>query len=117
MKLSQKRALFSKLFAELIIWAHENGMYVAIDQVKRTQAEANANAKSGAGIANSNHLVGLAGDLILYEGPGYEYKTKTSDYQRLGNKWKSMHQLCCWGGDFTTRSDGNHFSLEHNGVK
>lgn len=117
MKLSQKRALFSKLFAELIIWAHENGMYVAIDQVKRTQAEANANAKSGAGIANSNHLVGLAGDLILYEGENYEYKDKSEDYKRLGDKWKTMHPLCRWGGDFKTRVDGNHFSLEHNGVK
>jgi len=117
MKLSQKRALFSRLFAELIVWAHAQGMYVAIDQVKRTQAEANANAKSGAGISNSNHLVGLAGDLILYEGENYEYKDKSEDYKRLGDKWKTMHPLCCWGGDFKTRVDGNHFSLEHNGVK
>lgn len=117
MKLSQKRALFSRLFAELVVWAHEQNKYVAIDQVKRTEAEAKSNAKSGAGIANSNHLHGLAGDLILYETEDYIYRSKSEDYKELGEKWKSMHPLCRWGGDFKTRVDGNHFSLEHNGVK
>lgn len=123
MKLSAKRALFTKLLAELILWAHQNHMLVALDQVKRTQAEANSNAAKGAGISNSLHLVGLAADLILYQDDPttpeveHEYRADSASYKRLGDKWKSMHPLCRWGGDFTKPVDGNHFSLEHNGVK
>jgi hypothetical protein len=32
----------------------------------------------------------------------------------LGKYWKRQHPLCRWGGDF---QDGNHYSLEHEGVK
>lgn len=98
-------------------------MLVALDQVKRSQADANANAKSGAGISNSLHLIPLAADLILYkddpstEEVEYEYRPDSAAYKPLGEKWKSMHPLCRWGGDFSKPVDGNHFSLEHNGVK
>ena len=112
MKLSEKRVLFTGLVAQLIQWGHENGYMVAIDQAKRTEAEAKANAKSGKGITNSLHLIPLAVDLVLYiDG---EYKTKTEDYRALGEYWESLSPLARWGGRF---NDGNHFSLEHNGVK
>lgn len=106
------------------MWCAENKHYVALDQVKRTQAEANANAKSGAGISNSLHLSGLAADLILYlddpKTPAvieHDYASRSEDYKILGEKWKTMHPLARWGGDFKSRPDGNHFSLEHNGVR
>lgn len=112
MKLSEKRVLFTKLLAELILWAHENKYMVAIDEAKRSQAQANANAASGKGISNSLHLIPLAADLVLYING--EYKTATSDYKVLGEKWESLHPLCAWGGRF---NDGNHFSLMHEGRK
>lgn len=85
---------------------------IAIDEAKRSQAQAQANAKSGAGIANSLHLIPLAADFVLYiDGV---YKTETSDYKALGMYWESLSPLARWGGHF---KDGNHFSLEHNGVK
>jgi len=116
MKLSEKRALFTQLLAQLILWAGtQDRVSVALDQVKRTQAEADANAKSGAGISNSLHLLGLAGDLILYKDG--KYMDKSEDYKFLGDYWKSLHPLCRWGGDFKSRPDGNHFSLEHEGVQ
>lgn len=33
----------------------------------------------------------------------------------LGDKWKSYHELCRWGGDFKSRDD-NHISIEHAGT-
>lgn len=113
MKLSEKRVLFTGLLGKLIAWGHENGYMIAIDQAKRTQAEADANAKSGAGISNSLHLIPLAADFVLYING--EYKTQTEDYKALGIYWKSLHRDCRWGGDFS-KPDGNHFSLQHNGV-
>ncbi len=43
-------------------------------------------------------------------------QSRPHDYKVLGDKWKTMHSLARWGGDFR-RADGGHFSLEHNGVK
>lgn len=114
MKLSEKRILFSQLISKLVLWAAENGYDLAYDQVKRSQAEATANAASGKGISNSLHLVGLAADLNLYINGVYQETTEA--HKAIGEKWKSMHPLARWGGDFT-RKDGNHYSLEHNGVK
>lgn len=115
MKLSEKRILFSQLISKLVLWAAENGYDLAYDQVKRSQAEATANAASGKGISNSLHLVGLAADLNLYINGVYQETTEA--HKIIGEKWKSMHSLARWGGDFKSRPDGNHYSLEHNGVK
>ena len=114
MKLSEKRILFTRLLAELILWAEKNGYDLALDQVKRTEAEAAANAVKGSGIRNSLHLLGLAADLNLYINGVYQ--TTTEAHKAIGAKWKTMHPLARWGGDFS-KPDGNHYSLEHNGVK
>ena len=53
MKLSEKRILFSKLISQLVLWASENGYDLAFDQVKRTQAEASANAAKGAALVTA----------------------------------------------------------------
>lgn len=114
MKLSEKRVLFTKLIAELILWASDMGYDLALDQVKRTEAEAKANAAKGSGISNSLHLIGLAADLNLYiDGV---YQTTTEAHKTIGAKWKTMHPLARWGGDFK-KQDGNHYSFEHEGVK
>lgn len=112
MKLSEKRCLFTRLIAELILWASKEGLDLALDQVKRSEAEAKANAAKGIGIANSLHLMGLAADCNLYINGVYQSTTEA--HAKIGAKWKTMHPLARWGGDW---GDGNHYSLEHNGVK
>ncbi|EJY8354924.1 M15 family metallopeptidase, partial [Cronobacter sakazakii] len=44
-----------------------------------------------------------------------KYATRTEDYLPLGEYWESLGGS--WGGRFKTNPDGNHFSLEHNGVR
>ena len=100
MTYGDKRRLFSRLFAELILWAVEQGYEVAIDDVKAHDGH----------MRNSLHYLGLAGDLNLYrEG---KWLSKTADHTPLGTKWQSMHPLCRWGGQW---DDGGHYSITHQG--
>lgn len=110
------RRIFTRNVGKFLTWCDVNNYYIALDQVKRTQAEANANAASGAGIANSLHTLGLAVDLLLYDANG-NYLTDKASYQPLGDYWKTLDPLCRWGGDFTTRIDADHFSMEYNGIQ
>lgn len=114
MTLGDKQRLFMQLLGSFLVWIYEQpGLAVAGCELERSKAQATVNAASGAGIANSLHLVRLAIDLALFiEGV---YQTETEAYKTLGEKWKSLHPDCRWGGDFKTRPDGNHFSLTHEG--
>lgn len=115
MTLSEKQQLFAELVAQLILKAIELDYRVTLGEAYRTPEQAAWYAKQGKGIANSLHTLKLAIDLNLFkEGV---YLTASEDYKLLGEWWKEQHASCCWGGDFKTRADGNHFSLEHNGVK
>ena len=119
--LREKRVLFSRLISRLILEASNDlGLKVAFDQVKRSPEEAARLAREGKGIANSVHNLGLAADLIIWkdlDGDGEEddYAARSEEYEVLGVRWEAYNPLCRWGGRFK-RVDGNHFSLEHNGV-
>ena len=107
MTLREKRCLFSRLFAQLVLRGVTMGFEVAIDQVRRSKQEAER-----LGFPRSLHCRGLAGDLLLYrEG---KYLRATKDHEALGRWWEAQHELCCWGGRF---SDGGHYSITHGGVK
>ena len=112
--LAQKRCRFSRDICQLILHAESLGYGAAFDQVKRTQAEANANAASGKGIVNSLHLIGLAADILLYKGD--RYITNDEGHKELGAFWKSLGPDHKWGGDFKAR-DYNHYSITHGGIK
>ena len=114
MTLWEKQRLFTKLVASLISWAYENGFELTFGDAFRSAEQAAANAASGKGIANSLHTKRLAVDLNLFlEG---QYQTQSEAYRPLGIYWKGLHPLCRWGGDFS-KPDGNHFSLEHEGIR
>lgn len=121
MTLGDKQRLFVKLVGQLIQWAYEHDYELSFGEALRTQAQATANAASGAGISTSLHLKRLAIDLNLFKDSSLEadediYQTSSEAYRPLGEFWKTLHPLCRWGGDFY-RPDGNHFSCEHEGVK
>ncbi|MEQ9872105.1 M15 family metallopeptidase [Pectobacterium odoriferum] len=113
MSLSAKQATFTVMVARLITWAAENGYSLTFGEAYRTPEQAAINAKSGAGISNSLHTQRLAVDFNLFiDGV---YQSKTEAYMPLGEFWESIGGA--WGGRFTSRPDGNHFSLAHGGVR
>jgi len=113
--LGEKQRLFARLVGQLIVWAYSRGFELTFGEALRTEAQAAANAASGAGISNSLHKIRLAIDMNLFVAGIYQ--TDSGAYKPLGDYWKSLHPLCRWGGDFVKRPDGNHFSLEHEGVR
>lgn len=112
MTLSEKQSLFTVMIAQLILWANDHGYRLTFGEAYRTPEQAKLNAKSGKGISNSLHTQRLAVDFNLFING--QYKTDTPSYKPLGEYWESIGGT--WGGRFS-RPDGNHFSLEHNGVK
>lgn len=112
--LGDKQRLFCYLLGKFLVWIYDAGYEVTGGQLKRTQLEADANAASGAGIVHSLHLLSLAIDFNLFVSG--EFKMDLEAYRTLGDYWKSLHPLCCWGGDFSS-PDADHFSITHNGVK
>ncbi|KYT38048.1 M15 family metallopeptidase [Escherichia coli] len=112
MKLSEKQQLFAVMIADLIHWAQEHDYRLTFGEAYRTPEQAALNAKSGKGIRNSLHTLRLAVDFNLFING--EYQADTDAYRPLGEYWESIGGT--WGGRFS-RADGNHFSLEHNGVK
>ncbi|MGQ6441312.1 M15 family metallopeptidase [Serratia sp. IR-2025] len=113
MTLSEKQQLFTVMIAQLIYWADERGYRLTFCEAYRTPEQAARNAKTGAGIANSLHTQRLAVDFNLFING--QYQTQTEAYLPLGEYWESIGGS--WGGRFKSRPDGNHFSLEHNGVR
>lgn len=88
-------------------------MRLTFGEAYRTPEQARINAGKGTGISNSLHTQRLAVDFNLFING--EYKTRTEDYRALGEFWESIGGS--WGGRFKSNPDGNHFSLEHNGVR
>lgn len=113
MTLSEKQQLFTVMISSLIQWAGENNYALTFGEAYRTPEQARINAGKGTGISNSLHTQRLAVDFNLFING--EYKTRTEDYRPLGEFWESIGGS--WSGRFKSNPDGNHFSLEHNGVR
>ncbi|GAF72060.1 unnamed protein product [marine sediment metagenome] len=113
MTLGEKQRLFTKLIARLIQYAYENGFELSFgDAYRDARVHGPLGRKVGYSSAQSNHKRRLACDLNLFiDGI---YQTQTAAYTDLGNYWRGLHDLCEWGGE-GSRSDGNHFSMNHEG--
>jgi hypothetical protein len=119
MTLGEKQRLFAGMVGRLITWCYNNDYELTFGEAYRTPEQAVLNAKSGSGISNSLHTKRLAIDLNLFvdttEGGDEDvYQANSSAYLPLGEFWESIGGS--WGGRFS-RPDGNHFSLEHEGVR
>tara|TARA_R110000868_G_scaffold15596_3_gene70927 strand:- start:2926 stop:3252 length:327 start_codon:yes stop_codon:yes gene_type:complete len=108
MRLGDKQREFNRCLGLLYIYIYSCGY--AVTQGRGRVSE-KANAADG-GHKNSCHLSGLAQDLNLFlDGV---FLTDTTDHEKFGVYWESLHPLARWGGRF---NDGNHYSFEHQGVK
>jgi hypothetical protein len=121
MKLSEVQREFAKTWAQFSLWIYSQPeRSFTYGEAYRTPEQAQLNADAGIGIANSVHCKRLAIDINLFlDG---ELTWNVEDYRELGEKWKTMHPLARWGGDFKGKSgrprpDAVHFSFEWEGVK
>ena len=109
--LRAKRCRFTTMVANLILYANKIGYEVNFGEAFRSKEEAaRRSLKKGTAISNSLHTLGLAVDLNLYKDG--VYIESTEGHKLLGIWWEENGGS--WGGRF---SDGNHYSLEHEGVK
>lgn len=113
--LRQKQSRFARSLPLLIQYAIATGYELTLGEALRTQAQANDNAASGAGISNSLHLDRLAIDLNLFKDG--QYLADSESHRPLGTFWKSLGADHVWGGDFKPKPDGNHYSIAHAGRK
>jgi hypothetical protein len=110
-----KQKHFTVLVARLIQKAYSLGYEVTFGEAWRPPETAKLYELDGRGIEASLHTERLAIDLNLFLNG--VFLRQNEDYQPLGLWWETQSTLeftCAWGGRF---GDGNHFSIEHNGVK
>lgn len=112
MTLGEKQRLFTRLVGRLIEHAYAIGYELTFSEAYRTPDQAERNASVGVGIRNSLHCKRLAIDLNLFKDG--VYLTQTEHHRPLGEWWERQSPMCRWGGRW---GDGNHYSMEHGGVK
>ena len=99
------------MVADLILKAYELGYEITLgDAYRDPRLHGDVGVKKGYGHAKSCHKVRLAIDLNLFKDG--EYLEGSDAHRPLGEWWES--QGGTWGGRF---NDGNHYSLEHEGMK
>ena len=109
--LREKQSRFARMMAQLINHATLLGYEVTVgDFYRDPRVHGGMGVKKSYSHADSNHKQRLAGDLNLFKDG--RWLSQTSDHQPLGEYWESIGGA--WGGRF---GDGNHYSLEHNGIK
>jgi hypothetical protein len=109
--LFERQLQFTAMVPRLIDKAHELGYFVTLGDAYRDPRVFGAQGvRLGYGQASSAHKLRLAIDLNLFSADG-RFLQATSDHRKLGEWWES--QGGTWGGRF---DDGNHYSLEFNGV-
>jgi len=109
--LGAKQKRLTRMIGLLIEYAYAHGYELTFgDAFRDPRLHGAVGVKAGYGHKDSTHKQRLAVDFNLFKDG--VYKTASEDYTELGEYWESMGGS--WGGRF---KDGNHFSLEHNGVK
>jgi hypothetical protein len=101
--LGEKQREFTLMVSFLIGHAYEEGYELTFGDVFRDQ-------RVTYGHPNSLHRQRLAVDLNLFKDG--KYLRATSQHEPLGIFWESIGGT--WGGRF---DDGNHYSIEHGGMK
>lgn len=105
MTLRQKQSKFAHMVALLILQAEQLGYQVTFGDCYRDK-------RCKYGSSKSLHAMRLAVDLNLFLDGNYLKSTKA--HQPLGEYWESIGGT--WGGRFK-KPDGNHYSLQHKGLK
>lgn len=111
--LGQKQRRFAKSVARLLDKAHELGFEVTLgDAYRDPRAFGPMGERKAYGHPSSAHKARLAIDLNLFRGG--KFLESSADHEPLGEWWELQGTDYRWGGRF---NDGNHYSIEHEGVK
>lgn len=106
-----KQMSFPGMICKLIAKAHEMGYEVTFgDAYRDPRVFGPLGTRMGYGESNSAHKLRLAVDLNLFKDG--KFLESSEDHQPLGEYWESIGGS--WGGRF---HDGNHYSLEHDGIR
>ncbi len=108
MKLLELQQLFARDTLKLFQFIEDHNYTFTYGEAYRTPEQAELDAKTGIGIANSLHIKRLAIDINIFNEKG-EYLNKTEDYELFGKFWESICPTNRWGGHFEKIVDGNHF--------
>lgn len=112
--LRQKQALFARLIAQLISWIYTHPSWeVTLSEGYVGDTDARDGDYDGPHMRGGAHYKKLALDMNLFV-DGKWITGGSEAWDEIGEKWKGLHPLCRWGGDFKSR-DFNHFSLFHEG--
>jgi hypothetical protein len=111
MSLGTLQRKHTHMIAQLIMWAYDNGYELTWgDAYRDPRVHGQLGEKVGYGHKSSAHKQRLAVDLNLFKDG--QFLTSTEDHRPIGEFWESIGGT--WGGRF---ADGNHYSLEYNGVR
>jgi len=111
MSMVEKQWRFVKMLQQLVEFAEQNGYMLTLgDGYRDPRLHGGPGEKMGYGHPFSCHKLRLAQDYNLFKDG--QWLSDTEDFRPLGEFWESLAPDARWGGRF---SDGNHFSLEHNG--
>jgi hypothetical protein len=111
--LRQLQVRFAKLVPRLIDKAFALGFEVTLgDAYRDPRVHGEMGVRKSYSHPKSAHKVRLAIDLNLFRDG--EYLEGSEAHRKLGEWWEKQDELARWGGRF---DDGNHYSLEWNGVK
>ena len=103
MGIQEKQSKLCRMIADLISFAHHHGYELTFGDAYR-----DPRAKFPYSSDRSLHNHRLAVDFNLFKNG--KWLRTTEDFEPLGIYWESIGGS--WGGRF---SDGNHFSIKHDG--
>ena len=113
MTLGEKQRVFTLLIAKLVAFAYSEGFELTFgDAYRDPRVHGAVGVKKTYSSANSVHKDRLAVDFNLFKNG--KFLTSSEDHKALGTYWKTLHEDCRWGGDFS-KPDGNHYSMAWQG--
>lgn len=112
LSLSQKQRAFTRMQADLVIFAYEQGYELTDgDAYRDPRLHGEHGEKKGYGSAKSVHKLRLARDYNLWIDGKVITTSNHPAWDNLHEYWQSL------GGAERIPNDANHFSLEHWGCR
>lgn len=111
--LRQKQSRFAVMVGRLLAEITHRGYEATLgDTYRDPRLHGVIGVKLGYGHQKSAHKNRLAIDINLFRDG--VFLDSTEDHEPLGVWWEKLAPDARWGGRF---KDGNHYSLEHEGIK